>query len=154
MGSCFHRQDPCYLERFVFPLLNHSEPLDVAAALFPDHASPAKRRTLDSYMYTYFTQPHAKPIPNFDADTVGKRISNFLQSLSGAEYRALDYELIKGLCHAMAFMFSEVVELSGNGAIDSYRSGIVPTDVRITIIMDKELFVKLQYSRVYWKGRD
>jgi hypothetical protein len=132
-----------YLERFVFPLAGQSEPETVAEALFPGHADTSKRRNLDSYMHAYFVQPHAKPIPNFDVDALVKRVEKFLQFLSRSEPGAFESAVIRGLCHAMAYMFSEVVELSENSAIQSYRSGIVLYDVRTSIITERDICAKL-----------
>lgn len=141
-----------YLERFVIPCTSHVTFEAVAEALFPTHVD-SEQKELDFHLYSYFTQQPAEPIPNFDVDFVGARIRDFLRSRARDRPAALD-ELIAGTCRAVAFLVSEVLELSSQFALGSWRSGITPHDIRWCVYSDPEIRRVLMYSTVFWKGRE
>ncbi|KAL8922160.1 MAG: hypothetical protein Q9208_005355 [Pyrenodesmia sp. 3 TL-2023] len=146
-----------YLEPYINPLgRSFDTVLTAAEALTPQRAPQRdESRTLDSYLFQYLTQPHADPIPDWDAAAIAARVRAFLFSRSG-EQRGLfsNNEYIAGLCRGLAFLIGEVLEIASNGAKDSCRSKIVPADVRIAVRNDAELSSVFKYSRVYWDGTE
>ncbi|KAL8861900.1 MAG: hypothetical protein Q9178_001769 [Gyalolechia marmorata] len=146
-----------YLERYILPLdRSFATILSAAQALTPQRAPQQnERRTLDSYLFQYLTQSHEDPIPDWDAAAVAARVRAFLFSRSG-EHLGLfsNDEYIAGLCRCLAWLIEEVLELASNRAKDSYRSNIMPVDVRIAVCNDAELFCIFKYSRVYWDGSE
>lgn len=142
-----------YLERYIVPhgRLCHTV-LAAAEALTPQRN---KRKTVDFYLFQHLTQPDADPIPDWDATTVAERGRAFLFSRGGEE-RGLfkNDEYIAGLCRCLAWLLGEVLHLAINGARDSYRSNIMPVDIRMAIQNDGELFSIFKFSRVYWEGSE
>ncbi|KAH7377260.1 hypothetical protein BKA66DRAFT_533653 [Pyrenochaeta sp. MPI-SDFR-AT-0127] len=141
-----------YLGHFVLPQAINATSSQVGEALFPTHADSATQKKMDYYLHSCFMHPHANSIPNFDANIVEERIANFLKSHSGSIPLVFDNDCIAGICRVVAYLVSEVLDLSSNCAIDSYRNGIVPCDIRMAIHGDPKLFDKFKYSTVFWKG--
>lgn len=52
----------------------------------------------------------------------------------------------------MAWLINEILELGGNTAVDSQRPAIMPVDIRIAVVNDRELLNIFKYCRVFWKG--
>lgn len=156
-----------YLRRYIVPLDRSFDTILAAAeALTPQRAPQQdedwpmdflgnERRTVDFFLFQYLTQPHADPIANWDAAAVAARVRAFLYSQS-EEQRGLfsDDEYIAGLCRCLAFLIGEVLELASNEAKDSYRSNIMPVDVRIAVGNEAQLLSAFKYSRVYWDGSE
>ncbi|KAE8392545.1 hypothetical protein BDV23DRAFT_192507 [Aspergillus alliaceus] len=139
-----------YLERSVLPALHWRTPSMIADALF---GKPAKGKLLDVYCHCCLTQSATEPIPDFEVDYMCGKIKTFLNSRAVCQPSAIEEESIRGICRVIAYLVSEILELSCNAAIDSYRYGIVPLDIRISVYNDPELYNLLQYSTVLWKGR-
>ncbi|KAL8885330.1 MAG: hypothetical protein Q9192_006661 [Flavoplaca navasiana] len=146
-----------YLERFILPLdRSFATILSAALALTPQRAPQQNEsRTLDSYLFQYLTQPHEDPISDWDAAAVATRVRAFMFSRSGGQLGLFSNDdHIAGLCRCLAWLIGEVLELASNVARDSYRSNIMPADVRIAVCNDAELFSIFKYSRVYWDGSE
>jgi hypothetical protein len=143
-----------YLERTVLPRMGNRTVLAATEALFPHHTQTGERKHLDVSCYRHFMLPHADPIANFDAAYVSGRIRTFLASRSGDRSVIFDDEYIAGICRVVAYMLTEVFELANDCSRDSERTKIMPCDVRITIFFNCELRDLLQFSKVYWEGRD
>jgi hypothetical protein len=139
-----------YVERFVLPQRSHNTLSTAAEALFPSYKDSKK---LDSHLYSYFVQPHAKPILRFDTASVERRIKTFLDSRSGDTPGGFDEECIVGICRVVAYLISEALELSSNSATGNNRNVILPSDIRIGVYLDRQLSDVLQYSAVMWNGR-
>ncbi|KAL8846196.1 MAG: hypothetical protein Q9221_008693 [Calogaya cf. arnoldii] len=146
-----------YLERHILPLdRSFANILSAAQALTPQRAPQQnERRTLDFYLFQYLTKPHEDPIPDWDAAAVAARVRAFLFPRSGEQLGLFSNdEYIAGLCRCLAWLIGEVLDLASTGAKDSYRSNIMPADVRIAVCNDAELFSIFKYSRVYWDGSE
>lgn len=146
-----------YLERYVLPLDRSFATILSAAQALTRQQAPQQNesRTLDFYLFQYLAQPHADPIPNWDAAAVAARVRVFLFSRSGGQLRLFgNDDHVAGLCRCLAWLIGEVLELASNGAKDSYRSNIMPADVRIAVCTDAELFSIFKYSRVFWDGSE
>ncbi|KAL8901815.1 MAG: hypothetical protein Q9207_005007 [Kuettlingeria erythrocarpa] len=137
-----------YLERYIVRL--------AAEALTPQRGSPeSAHRTVDDFLFQHLTQPYADPIPDWDTAAAAARVRAFLFSHSGDDQGLFsDDEFIAGLCRCLAWLMEEILELASNSAKDSYRSNIMPADVRIAVRNDAELLSAFKYSRVYWDGSE
>lgn len=146
-----------YLERYIVPLGRSFDTILAAAEALTPQRAPQQDGgwPMDFFLFQHLTQPHADPIPNWDAAAIAARVRAFLFSQSG-EQRGLfsNDEFIHGLCRCLAFLIGEVLELASNGAKDSYRGNIMPVDVRIAVRNDAELLSAFKYSRVYWDGSE
>ncbi|ORY16607.1 hypothetical protein BCR34DRAFT_597614 [Clohesyomyces aquaticus] len=142
-----------YLERSVLSRMgNQTQTVSVAAeVLFPKHT---KAGELDAFLHRCFMQPHTEPINNFDATYVGGRIRAFLTSRAGNSTTIFDDECIAGLCRAIAFILTEALELANKNSRDWQHYKIVPWNVRLAVLCDDELRELLEFSKVYWEGRD
>ncbi|KAL8909966.1 MAG: hypothetical protein Q9171_004732 [Xanthocarpia ochracea] len=146
-----------YLERYILPLDRSFATILSAAQALTRQRAPQQNesRTLDFYLFQFLTQPREDPIPDWDAAAVAARVRAFLVSRSGEQLGLFSSnEWIAGLCRCFAWLIEEVLELASNGAKDSYRSNIMPADVRIAVCNDSELFSIFKYSRVYWDGSE
>ncbi|KAI4170270.1 MAG: hypothetical protein LQ346_008883, partial [Caloplaca aetnensis] len=146
-----------YLERYIVPLgRSFDTTLAAAEALTPQRGPPGNHcRTVDCFLFRHLTQPHADPVPNWDTVAVAARVRVFLFSHSREEGGLFsDDEFIAGLCRCLAWLMGEVLEPASDSAKDSYRSNIMPADVRIAVGNDPELFSIFKYSRVYWDGSE
>ena len=146
-----------YLERYILPLDRSFAMILSAAQALTRQRAPQQNetRTLDFYLFQCLRQPHEDPIPDWDAAAVAARVRAFLFSRSGEQLGLFSNdEHIAGLCRCLAWLIGEVLELASNGAKDSYRSNIMPADVRIVVCNDAELFSIFKYSRVYWDGSE
>ncbi|KAL9041609.1 MAG: hypothetical protein Q9180_001170 [Flavoplaca navasiana] len=146
-----------YLERYILPLdRSFATILSAAQALTLQRAPQQNEsRTLDSYLFQYLTQPYEDPIPDWDAAAVAARVRAFLFSRNGGQLGLFSNDdHIAGLCRCLAWLIEEILVLASNGAKDSYRSNIMPADVRIAVCNDPEIFSIFKYSRVYWDGSE
>ncbi|KAL8832648.1 MAG: hypothetical protein Q9170_004788 [Blastenia crenularia] len=149
-----------YLERYIVPNGQSFDTVLAAAEALTPQRHKGKGKARDWYLFQCLTQPHEDPVPEWDksvwnATVVADRVRTFLFSRSGEErgfFENDDY--ISGLCRCLAFLLAEVLELASNGAVDCYRSKIMPSDIRLAIIMEAELFSALKFSRVYWDGSE
>ncbi|KAE8143554.1 hypothetical protein BDV38DRAFT_276639 [Aspergillus pseudotamarii] len=140
-----------YLERLVFPSVSFRTPSLIADALF---GKPTAGKLLNIYCHCCLTQSGAEPIPHFDADYVSRKIKHFLESRVAGQFVTMEEESVGGIARVVAYLISEVLEVSSNAALCSRRYGIVPADIRITVYSDPELYDVFQYSTVLWKGRE
>ncbi|KAI4272270.1 MAG: hypothetical protein LQ337_005405 [Flavoplaca oasis] len=146
-----------YLERYILPLDRSFSTILPAAQALTRQRTPQQNesRTVDFYLFQYLTQPHEDPIPDWDAAAVAARVRAFLLSRSGGQLGLFSNDdYIAGLCRCLAWLIGEVLELASNGAKDSYRSNIMPVDVRIAVCNDPEIFSIFKHSRVYWDGSE
>ena len=146
-----------YLEQYILPLdRSFSTILSAAEALTPQQAPQQNEsQTLDFYLFQYLTHLYEDPIPDWDAAAVAARVRAFLGSRSGEQLGLFSHDdHIAGLCRCLAWLIGEILELASNVAKDSYRSNIMPADVRIAVCNDAELFSIFKYSRVYWDGSE
>ncbi|KAK6360785.1 hypothetical protein TWF730_006907 [Orbilia blumenaviensis] len=114
-----------------------------AISMFPRH-SESGINGLDHHLYRHFTQPDSDPIPDFDAIGVASCIEDFLVDLPST--------YSKRICRVVVYLITEILELATYRASDSLHSQIVPSDIRLSIYMDRDLFQLFQYSRVFWRG--
>ncbi|KAL8878500.1 MAG: hypothetical protein Q9198_003700, partial [Flavoplaca austrocitrina] len=146
-----------YLERYILPLDRSFATILSAAQALTRQGAPQENetRTLDVYLFQYLIQPYEDPIPDWDAAAVAARVRTFLFSRSGGQLGLFSKDdHIARLCRCLAWLIGEVLELASNGARDSYRSNIMPADVRIAVCNDAELFSIFKYSKVYWDGSE
>ncbi|OOO06538.1 hypothetical protein OAory_01087410 [Aspergillus oryzae] len=139
-----------YLERVVFPSLSFGAPSLIAEALF---GKSTAGKLLSTYCHCCLTRSDPEPIPNFDADHVSRKVSDFLESRATGQSVVIE-EFVSGIARVVAYLISEVLEVSSNAAICSQRYGIVPADIRISVYSDPELYDVFQYSTVLWKGHE
>jgi hypothetical protein len=122
--------------------------LAAAETLFPHRG---EHKHLDDFCYRYFTQPHADPIPHFDAAYVCIRIRSFLASRDSSVVFSDEY--IEGICGVVAYLLTEVVEQASNRTSNDSRYDILPCDVRLVVLSDQQLLDRLQFSKSFWEGR-
>jgi hypothetical protein len=146
-----------FLQRIVVPQMGNRGVADAAELLFPrHHTEDGKPWHLDAWCYRHFRQPDAMPIPDFDSAYVGGRIASFLSRLGDAEPVPVVFEAecVAGITRAVAYLISEVLELANNcyGEFGEHAK-IMPSDVRMAVYGDKQLYERLGFSRVFWEGR-
>ncbi|KAF3198756.1 hypothetical protein TWF192_000712 [Orbilia oligospora] len=119
-----------------------------ANAMFPRHLESGANG-LDNYLYRHFTQPDADPVSGLDADGVSDRIKDLLapEPLSPP---SSDYS--KSVCRVLAYLIMEIFELASYRASESSHLQIVPSDIRLSVYTDRDLFRIFQYSRAFWQG--
>ncbi|KAE8376165.1 hypothetical protein BDV26DRAFT_305795 [Aspergillus bertholletiae] len=139
-----------YLERVILPALSFRTPTQIAEALF---GKPTVGELLNIYCHYCLTQSNVEPIPNYDADYVHSQTKYFLESRAAGQPVSIDQESLSGISRLIAYLTSEILEISSNAAGSSQRYGIVPADIRTSVCSDSELYDILQYSSVLWKGR-
>ncbi|GMG50392.1 unnamed protein product [Aspergillus oryzae var. brunneus] len=106
---------------------------------------------------THFTQTslagHSRPLREPETDVESRKVSDFLESRATGQSVVIE-EFVSGIARVVAYLISEVLEVSSNAAICSQRYGIVPADIRISVYSDPELYDVFQYSTVLWKGHE
>lgn len=145
-----------FLQRTVFPHMGNHDVPAAAELLFPQHhTQKGKSWHLDAWCYRHFTQPNAIPIPDFDSVYVGGRIASFLSRLGDATLVPVVFEdeCVAGITRAVAYLICEVLELADLDASGLGHRKILPRDVRMGVYKDKQLYERLQFSRVFWEGR-
>jgi len=141
-----------YLQRRVVPHMANKSLAEAAEALFP----PEKRTGSDSgdaFYFPNFMNPNEEGIPDFDYAFVSGRIKSFLSRFEDDSV-VFDPECVAGITRVVARMFVEVFELANNCSGDNGRKHIMPCDIRLGVYNWEELLRCLQYSRVFWEGRD
>ncbi|KAK6497044.1 hypothetical protein TWF506_004529 [Arthrobotrys conoides] len=138
-----------YLDRCIRPHIGLYDEVEVMAnSIFARHVESGPNG-LDSHLYRHFTQPDAEPISGFDADGVSGRIKEILVP----EARSLiSPDHSKGVCRVLAYLIMEISELASYRASDSSRLQIVPSDIRLSIYTDRDMFQIFQYSKALWQG--
>ena len=142
-----------WLDQVVLPHTSSCSTLAVAAeALFPHHTANVGQNTLDMNLYEKFTEgPCQRPSPEFDSEHVEERIKDFLQVRSGDDSMVFDGECIAGSCRVISYLIVELLEISTQSCS---LSGIVPSNVRMSLYNDPEMMSVMQYCYVFWKGRN
>ncbi|KAK6498552.1 hypothetical protein TWF481_011140 [Arthrobotrys musiformis] len=140
-----------YLDRYIRPHIGfHGRAEDIASVIFPSFSEP-RAGGLDSHLYRHFTQPDSDPVPGFDAHGVAERIEKFLASELNLSF-PVDNIYPERACRVVAYLMTEILELANYRASDSLRPEIVPSDIRLSIYMDRDLFQTFQYSKAFWRG--
>ncbi|KAI4178381.1 MAG: hypothetical protein L6R41_008410 [Letrouitia leprolyta] len=147
-----------YLERYLVPIgESFHRVLAAAEALTPQRH---EERSLDSRLFQFLIQPHADPFTEWeirvwDIDGVAERVRNFLRAHSGEEGGLFknDYFII-GLCRYLGFLLGQILEMARRGVMGSHRSKIMPTDIRINVVLQSEYILIFKFSRVFWDGSE
>ena len=144
-----------YRQRTVVPRMGNRGVAAAAELLFPRHTEKGDPRDLGTWCYRHFTQPDAFPIPNFDSKYVNGQIASFLSRYADPSV-VFEDECIAGITSVVTFILAEVFELADVQSFELSGEGakIMPSDVRMAIYNDPELRDYLQFSKVYWEGRD
>ncbi|KAK5655707.1 hypothetical protein OQA88_5640 [Cercophora sp. LCS_1] len=140
-----------YLQRKVVPLMGNLD-LDAAGEVLFPPASRSGPDSGDGYYYPSFMKRDAKQIPGFNYVSVGGRIKSFLSRFE-SESVVFNEECIAGIVRVLARFFAEALDEANIRARSSERNRIVPSDVRCAVYFHQELLSCLQYSRVFWEGR-
>lgn len=143
-----------YLERVVLSHVSHTTPSTAADAIFLRPTGSAGHNAVIERLHSFILQPSSEPIAGFDAEGTRNRTRGFLTAHSGDSPMRLNDDCIAGVCRGMAYLMTEVLELSSNRARDSGRKHTVPSDIRVVVRDDEELRNMLQYSAVFWNGRE
>lgn len=140
-----------YLQRTIVPRMANRSLSDAVEALFPP-GSRSGGESADAYYYPSFLRSDKEPIPNFDVAFVSGRIKSFLTRFEDDSVR-FDDQCIAGITRVAARLLAEVLECANKRSLDVGRTKILPCDVRLYTYPD-EGFRCLQFSRVFWEGRD
>ncbi len=144
-----------YLQRAVIPHMGNRGVSAAAELLFPRHTPPEGEEgwQLDNWCYRHFTQPNALPIPGFDSTYVGSRIASFLSRFADGPV-VFEDECVAGITRAVAYMLTEVLEQANRCSREPGEHGkIMPSDIRMVVYGDEQLWDRLQFSTVFWEGR-
>ncbi|KAL9594230.1 MAG: hypothetical protein Q9219_007147 [cf. Caloplaca sp. 3 TL-2023] len=149
-----------YLERYVVPLGQSFDTIVTAAEALTPLRDSTGRMTIDKRLFQLLTDPTANPIPGWNADAwdtpaVADRVRSFFVSHSGGEGALFgNDDFVARLCRCLAYLVNEMLELAEISAVDSYRSIIMPSDIRLAVANDFDLFSALKFSRVFWDGNE
>jgi hypothetical protein len=139
-----------YLEHFIVPVSSHDTVAAAAVSLFP-------RRNQDWHvdsknMYSYMVEPHLNPVSAFDDQGLEVRIRSFLAPRCKDDSLVTNDEFVAGIRSCITYLLSQVLERVSKTSEDCGRSAIVPEDIRIAVIHDREFRNMFKYSTVFWKG--
>ncbi|KXX75928.1 hypothetical protein MMYC01_207422 [Madurella mycetomatis] len=144
-----------YLQRTAIPRIGNRGVSAAAELLFPRHTLEDRDSRLDVLCYRKFTQPDALQIPNFDSTYLSNRIKSFLTRFGDASV-AFEDECVAGITRVVAYLLAEILEVANRNARwgNVEWAKIMPSDIRTTVYFDFAIRDYLQFSRVYWEGRD
>jgi hypothetical protein len=149
--TCLNEMIMSYLEHFIAPASSCDTIVAAATSLFPRHSDG---NLVDVCMYSFMMEPYSDPIPGYDNRAVGSKVKSFLIPRCEDNSLVRDDKFIAGICACIAYLLTEVLELSNNCGRDNGRSKLVPVDIRLAVFNDVELRGLFKYSRVFWKGND
>jgi hypothetical protein len=147
--TCLNEMTMSYLEHFIAPASSCDTVVTAATSLYPGRSNT---KSVDRYMYSFMTEPYSNPIQGHDNRAMGSKVKSFLIPRCEDSSLVTDDKFIAGICACVAYLLSEVLELTNDHSRTNGRSATVPEDIRMTVFFNDELRSLFKYSRVFWKG--
>lgn len=141
------------LMRFVDPLPSASSIQEFVDLLSKQAIQLDGESTMHSYCYKYLTGQSKMDVLRLDTVRIDNRIKSFLSRHCGEHTLIDNGDFITGARQYVVFVFTELLELTIRTAIDNHRVSIVPSDIRLALVIDKQLLSVFKRSKMFWHGR-
>ncbi|KAK6329839.1 hypothetical protein TWF718_003272 [Orbilia javanica] len=139
-----------YLDQYIRPHMSHLGGAEAMSNTIFTRLSESGVNSLDDHLYRHFTHLDPTLVSDLDIDGVSGRIKEFLVSGFHSPVSSGDIDTER-VCRVVAYLIKEILELASYRASDSSHSQIVPSDIRLSIYMDGDLFHLFQNSSVFWR---